>query len=41
MSTQTVYFNNPSSITTLQGQVGSVAGQVNTSIANITTINNK
>ena len=39
MSTQTVYFNNPSDITTLQGQVGDVAGQVNTSIVNATTIN--
>jgi hypothetical protein len=39
MSTQTVYFNNPSSITTLQGQVGVVAGQVNTTTVNATTIN--
>ena len=38
MSTQTVYFNNPSDITTLQGQVGNVSGQVNTSKVTSTMI---
>lgn len=38
MSSQTVYFNNPADITTLQGQVGSVSGQVNTQVANITSL---
>jgi len=30
MSSQTIYFDNPTSISTLQGQVGSVPNQVNT-----------
>lgn len=34
MSSQTIYFDNPASITTLQGQVGGVANQVNTSVVN-------
>ncbi len=37
-STQTVYFNNPADITTLQGQVGTTAGQVNTTKVNSTYI---
>jgi glycosidase len=38
MSSQTVYFNNPADITKLQGQVGTVAGQVNSSVINTTSI---
>lgn len=34
MSSQTVYFNNPSVITKLQGQVGSTAGSINTANVN-------
>lgn len=39
MSSQTVYFNNPADITKLKGQVGTVAGQVNTSIVNTSNLN--
>ncbi len=34
MSSQTIYFNNPSTITTLQGQVGTTSGQVVTNQLN-------
>ena len=34
MSSQTVYFDNPQTITTLQNQVGSVPNQVNTTLVN-------
>ncbi len=36
MSTQTVYFNNPASITNLQQSVGTTPGQITTSLINLT-----
>jgi hypothetical protein len=38
MSSQTIYFNNPADITKLQGQVGSISGQITTTSVSVNSL---